>query len=116
MGLYQRLGVKTYITCGSNGTANGGSLMWPQVLDAMADASRSFIRLSDLHEKAGRHVAQLVGVEAAYITSGAAAGVTIAVAACLTGKDWSKVHRLPDLPGEKQEVVIQVMQRNYYEM
>ena len=42
--------------------------------------------------------------------------MTIAVAACLTGKDWSKVHRLPDLPGEKPEVVIQVMQRNYYEL
>src|SRR6185503_12817932 len=96
MGFYDRLGVKTYITCGSNGTANGGSIMWPQVLDAMADASRSFIRLSDLHEKAGQHLAKLIGVEAAYITSGAAAGVTIAVAACLTGKDWSKVHRLPD--------------------
>ena len=116
MGLYDRLGVKTYITCGSNGTANGGSIMFPQVLEAMADASRSFIRLSDLHEKAGHHLAQLIGVEAAYITSGAAAGVTIAVAACLTGKDWSKVHRLPDLPGEKPEVVIQVMQRNYYEL
>jgi D-glucosaminate-6-phosphate ammonia-lyase len=38
------------------------------------------------------------------------------VAACLTGKDWSKVHRLPDLPGEKPEVIIQVMQRNYYEL
>ena len=116
MRLYDRLGVKTYITCGSNGTANGGSIMFPQVLEAMADASRSFIRLSDLHEKAGRHLAELIGVEAAYITSGAAAGVTLAVAACLTGKDWSKVHRVPDLPGEKPEVVIQVMQRNYYEL
>ncbi|MGH2371230.1 MAG: aminotransferase class V-fold PLP-dependent enzyme, partial [Chloroflexota bacterium] len=119
MGFYERLGVKTYITCGSNGTANGGSLMWPEVLEAMADASRSFVRLSDLHEKAGRRVAELIGVEAAYITSGAAAGVAIAVAACLTGKDWSKVHRLPDLPGatgEKPEVIIQVMQRNYYEL
>jgi L-seryl-tRNA(Ser) seleniumtransferase len=119
MGFYQRLGVKTYITCGSNGTANGGSIMFPQVLEAMAEASRSFIRLSDLHEKAGHHLAELIGVEAAYITSGAAAGVTLAVAACLTGKDWGKVHRLPDLPGaggQKPEVIIQVMQRNYYEL
>src|SRR5688572_29654233 len=116
MGFYDRLGVKTYITCGSNGTANGGSIMFPQVLAAMAEASRSFIRISDLHEKAGKHLAELIGVEAAYITSGAAAGVTLAVAACLTGKDWSKVHQLPDLPGDKPEVVIQVMQRNYYEL
>ena len=46
--------------------------MFPQVLEAMADASRSFIRISDLHEKAGQRLAQLIEVEAAYITSGTA--------------------------------------------
>ena len=116
MGFYQRLGVATYITCGGNGTANGGSIMWPQCLEAMAEASRSFIRLSDLHDKAGRHIAKLVGVEAAYVTSGAAAGVALAVAACLTGKDWAKVHALPGTPSVEPEVIIQVTQRNYYEL
>jgi seryl-tRNA(Sec) selenium transferase len=106
MRLYENLGLKTYITWGGNGTADGGSIMFPEVLEALADASRSFIRTSDLHERAGRQLAKLIGVEAAYITSGAAAGVAIAVAACLTGKDWSKVHRLPDLPGEKPEGII----------
>jgi hypothetical protein len=33
--------------------------------------------------------------------SGAAAGATIAVVACPTGKDWITVHRLPDAPGAK---------------
>jgi len=42
MRLYEKLGVKTSITCGGNGTANGGSIMFPEVLEAMADASRPF--------------------------------------------------------------------------
>jgi L-seryl-tRNA(Ser) seleniumtransferase len=103
MSLYERLGVRTYITAGGNGTANGGSIMWPQVLEAIAEASRSFVRLSDLQDKAGRYLAELIGVEAAYVTSGAAAGVAIGVAACMTGKSWANVHHLPDTRGQAAE-------------
>ena len=31
MSAYPRLGVKTYITGGGNGTPNGGAIMWPQL-------------------------------------------------------------------------------------
>jgi hypothetical protein len=65
MRLCEKPGVKTYTTCGGNGTANRGSIMFPEVLEAMADASRSCIRTSDLHEETGRHLAKLIGVEAA---------------------------------------------------
>lgn len=116
MGFYERLGVKTVINGVGNGTAIGGSIMRPEVVEAMAEASRSYVRLPELLEKAGQRVAELAGVEAAYITAGAAAGVTLSVAACMTGKDNAKVHRLPNTEGMKDEVIIQVMQRNYYEL
>ena len=116
MGFYERLGVKTVINGVGNGTAIGGSIMRPEVVEAMAEASRSYVRLPELLEKAGQRVAELAGVEAAYITAGAAAGVTLSVAACMTGKDNAKVHRLPNTKGMKDEVIIQVMQRNYYEL
>ena len=116
MGFYERLGVKTVINGIGNGTAIGGSIMRPEVVEAMAEASRSYVRLPELLEKAGQRVAELAGVEAAYITAGAAAGVTLSVAACMTGKDNAKVHQLPNTKGMKDEVIIQVMQRNYYEL
>ena len=116
MGFYERLGVKTVINGVGNGTAIGGSIMRPEVVEAMAEASRSYVRLPELLEKAGQRVAELAGVEAAYITAGAAAGVTLSVAACMTGKDNAKVHQLPNTRGMKDEVIIQVMQRNYYEL
>ena len=116
MGVYEQLGVKTMINASGNGTGIGGSIMRPEVMAAMEEAGRSFVRLPELLEKAGQRVAELVGVEAAYITSGAAAGITIAVAACMTGKDIAKVHQLPNTDGMKNEVIIQVMQRNYYEL
>lgn len=116
MGIYERLGVKTYINASSNGTALGGSIMRPEVLAAMEEASRSYVQIPVLLEKAGQRIAELAGVEAAYITSGAAGGVALAVAACMTGQDWAKVHQLPNSAGMKNDVIIQVMQRNFYEL
>ena len=116
MGVYEQLGVKKMINAVGNGTAIGGSIMRPEVLAAMEEASHSFVRLPELLEKAGQRIAKLAGVEAAYIASGAAAGVTIAVAACMTGKDIAKVHQLPNTEGMKDQVIMQVMQRNFYEL
>ena len=89
--------------------------MRPEVLEAMEEASRSYVRLPELLEKAGQRVAELAGVEAAYITAGAAAGVAISVAACMTGKDLDKALQLPDTEGMKNEVIVQAMQRNDYD-
>ena len=116
MGVYANLGVRTTINAVGNGTAIGGSIMPPEVLAAMQEASRNFVDLNDLLAKAGQHIADLVGVEACYITSGAAGGVLISIASCMTGKDWAKVHQLPDTKGMKNEVIMQVMQRNFYEL
>ena len=116
MGFYERLGVRPIINAAGNGTVYGGSIMRPEVLEAMQEASRNFVRLPELLDKAGRRVADLAGVEAAYITAGAAAGITIGVAACMTGKDNARVHQLPNTTGMKDEVIIQVMQKNFYEL
>ena len=116
MGVYQKLGVKTKINAVGNGTAIGGSIMAPEVIAAMQEAGQNFINLNELLAKAGQYIADVVGVEACYITSGAAGGVLISTAACMTGKDWAKVHQLPDTKGMKNEVIMQVMQRNYYEL
>lgn len=116
MGVYDKLGVKTKINAVGNGTAIGGSIMAPEVIAAMQEAGQNFIDLNELLAKAGQYIADLVGVEACYITSGAAGGVLISTAACMTGKDWAKVHQLPNTRGMKNEVVMQVMQRNYYEL
>lgn len=116
MGVYEKLGVKTKINAVGNGTAIGGSIMAPEVISAMQEAGQNFIDLNELLAKAGQYIADLVGVEACYITSGAAGGVLISIAACMTGKDWAKVHQLPNTRGMKNKVIMQVMQRNYYEL
>ena len=51
---YLALGVRPFINCCSVRTMHGGSLMLPQVREAMDAASRQFVNLDELMEAAGR--------------------------------------------------------------
>ncbi len=105
MDVYDRLGVRKAISCCGTYTILGGALMDPRVLEAMRQAARSHVLLDELQEKAGRRVAELIGVEAAFITTGAAGGLLLATAALLAGRDPEKMTRLPDMAGMPNEAV-----------
>ena len=116
MNVYERLGVKKRINAAANGTSIGGSIMLPEVVAAMQEAGRSHVSIPELLEQAGNRIAQLAGVDACTITNGAAAGVAVSVAACMTGSSNARVHQLPDTAGMKDEVIVQRMQINFYEL
>ena len=111
-GIYEELGVRRVINAWGTKTVLGGSRMPPAVVEAMADAARSFVTLRELQERAGARIAELVGVEAAMVSSGAAGGILLAVAACIAGTDPAKVRRLPRVEG-KSEVVVGREEPNY---
>jgi L-seryl-tRNA(Ser) seleniumtransferase len=112
MNLYQQLGVRRVINADGTKTVLGGSLMLPEVLDAMREAAGWYVDLPDLHRRAGRRIAELIdcaAIEDAAIVCGAAAGLAIATAACVAGTDPKKIRALPhlDWAGAKDQVVIQ---------
>ncbi len=113
--IYQRLGVRPVINAVGTLTTLGGSLMPPEVKRAMEDASRSFVRIHELQEKAGRRLAELTGAEAAFVTAGASAALCLATCAVTAGKDRAKINQLPDLTGMKSEIIIQKAHRNSYD-
>ena len=116
MSIYRKLGVRELINAEGTITSLGGCVMAPAVVAAMAGAAKSFVDLNQLLVKAGQHVAALLDVEAAYITSGAAAGLALSTAACITGADPAQIRQLPDLSTiEKNEVLIQKSHRNGYD-
>jgi D-glucosaminate-6-phosphate ammonia-lyase len=115
MNFYEKLGLRRVINARSYSTKVGGSLMAAEVIQAMQEAAESFIRIEDLQEKAGEVIAELTGAEAGYVTSGAAAGLMLSMAACIAGLDPLKMNRLPDTRGMKNEVVIQRAHRNDYD-
>lgn len=115
MGVYEDLGVRRIINACGTWTWLGGTLMAPEVLEAMAEAAKSFVTLEDLQAKAGSFIAEVTSSEAAYVTCGASAAITLGTAACLTGLDPVKMNRLPDTDGMRNEVIIQKCQRSGFD-
>jgi L-seryl-tRNA(Ser) seleniumtransferase len=89
--------------------------MHPEVVAAMNYAAKHFVAIDELQEAAGERIAELLGCEAAIVTSGAAAALTIGTAACLTGENPAYVSQIPDLKGLKNEVIIQRSHRFLYD-
>jgi L-seryl-tRNA(Ser) seleniumtransferase len=115
MGIYESLGVTPIINATGTWTRLGGSLMPPQVIEAMAQASREFVCLEELQFQAGKAIAEMVGAQAAYVVSGCYAGVVLSIAACIAGSDPAKMNVLPHTEGMKRDVVMLKMQRNSYD-
>ncbi|MFH1566976.1 MAG: aminotransferase class V-fold PLP-dependent enzyme [Gemmatimonadota bacterium] len=113
-GIYQRLGLRTYINARGTITTLGGSIMPPQVVEAMVEASRHFVPLNELHERVGARLAELTGAEAAFVCAGAASGMLLAGAACLTGPDADRIQQLPDTGDRPNEFVISLVDSHYY--
>lgn len=112
LGIYEELGIKPIINAEGTVTVLGNSLMEPEVLDAMNEAAKHFIDMGELAQKAAETFAEITGAEDGIVTAGAAASLALAAAGCMTGTDPSKVARLPDTAGMKNEIIIQRMQRN----
>jgi len=94
---------------------HGGSLMLPQVRDAMAAASHQFVNLDELMEAAGKRLAELTGAEWGIVTCGSAAAVALGTAACVAGNDPVKMLRLPFTDGMVNRVIIPKAQRFAYD-
>jgi D-glucosaminate-6-phosphate ammonia-lyase len=113
--IYSRLGLRPLINARGSHTRLGGSIMAPEVIDAMREAAASYIVLPELQEKASEIIARVTGAEAGMVTGGAAAGLLLGTAACIAGDDPARIERLPDSSGMKNQAVIHRAHRNGYD-
>src|SRR5262245_29370664 len=113
--IYTRLGVRPIINGVGVVTHLGGSLMPQEVVDAMEQASRHFVSLTELQKKVGARIAELLGAPSAMVTCGCASAITLGTAACVAMGDPEKLRRLPDTTGMKNEIVQQKSHRGGYE-
>ena len=102
--ILEELGVRPVINAAGNGTILGGSTPSPAVREAMERANLHFVEMRELLEKSGEYIAGVLGTEAAYVTSGCAAALTLSTAACMAGTDPEKIGRLLDTTGMKNEI------------
>ncbi len=115
MSTYTALGLRPIINANATLTKLGGSLMPPEVIAAMNEAAGSFVDLMELQQNVGQRIADLTHNEAAYVSSGAAAGLALSTAVCVTCGDPTAVNRLPHLDGLPNEIIVHRTQRNGYD-
>lgn len=113
--VYRELGIAPIINAAGTITTLGGSLMPPEVTAAWNSAARSFVSLLDLQGRVGAKIAELLDVEAALVTTGAAGGIVVGTAAAITFRDHSKISRLPLSSDDTVQVIRQKAHRECYD-
>jgi L-seryl-tRNA(Ser) seleniumtransferase len=113
--LFAELGVTKVINANVTMTFLSGSLMLPEVMDAINSTSHDFANMFELQDKVGAKIAEMLQVEAAMVTSGAACAILLGTAASITGTDKDKIKQIPNLPGPRPEVIMQKSHRYLFD-
>lgn len=113
--IYEELGVQPFINAAGAYTNFGGALMREEVLEAMQEASRQSLSITELQDAVGRRISGMLNCESALVTAGCASSLALATAACVAGKDPDKIRRLPETSGMKNEVILQKAHRFDYD-
>ena len=96
-------------------TRFGGGALSPRVQAAISEAMSHTWRVDDLQAWAGGVIAEATGAEAGWVTSGAAAGLSLAAAACIAGIDPARMAELPGGRGAEPEILMLRGHRNAYD-
>lgn len=114
--LYRHLGVRPFINGRGTLTVLGGNIELPEVRAAKAAANERHAQLDELAAAAGKRLAELTGAEWGMVSSGCAAAMSHATAACVAGGNPDLHVRIPNLEGfAKDEVIIPGHSRNVYD-
>lgn len=107
MDLHQRYGLTQVINACGKMTHLAGAIVLPEIVDAASESMRHFFLLDELQAAAGRLISRWTGSESGCVTACTAAGITLSVAASMTGNDIAKVLQLPNTSGMRHRVLIQ---------
>jgi uncharacterized pyridoxal phosphate-dependent enzyme len=114
--IYRSIGIKPLINCRGTLTIVGGSLELPEVRAAKEAAAQHYVHLDEMMEAIGKRLAELTGAEWGIVTSGCAAAIAHATAACVAGANPDLHVRIPNLAGfPKDEVIIPKQFRTVYD-
>ena len=106
MSFYEKYGVRPLINASETYTRIGGSLMPAAAVHAMEEASHDFVDMHEWMDAVCRKAAELTQNEAAFVTSGAAAGVILASASLLTHDRPELAEQLPHIEQEPRKEIL----------
>ncbi len=104
---FNRYQLRRIINASGTETTKGASPVCPEVVTAVAELVPHSVDMLELQSVACHTIARVLGCEAGLVVNCSAAGISTAIAACMTGTDLARVERLPDTSGLKHEVILQ---------
>ena len=115
MSIYEEFGARSIYNLAGTSTRVGGPILSEEVANAMVEASQHSVDMTELQASASDYISKITGSEAAYVTAGASAGLTMAAAAILAGLDPSKMEELPTVKSQKNQFIISREHRSGYD-
>ena len=112
MNLFENWGVIPIINASGTVTRLGGAPLPEAVMLAMWEAARESVPIEQLQAAASRRISTYTGTEAALVTSGSAAGLTLGTAALLAGLNLARMEQLPQVSNFPNEFIVPREQRN----
>ncbi len=100
------INLRRVINAAGTMTAIGSSAAIPQAVQAASEILPWFVEIDDVQRMASRAIAKATRAEAGFVTASASAGITLAIAASMTGADLSQIARLPESAGTRSGVII----------
>ena len=94
------------ISCQEDHGTFVGGVRYAAVEKAMHKAEQKFVHIGELIEAASRRIAELLDVEAAFITPSCTSALQYAVNGIMAGLYPHRMYQLPDTSGLKNQIVI----------
>ncbi len=116
---WAELGVTPVVNTGGTVTVIGGSVMKPEVAEAIRMGNMHYCVIDELEVAAGKWIANLCKAPAGYtalVTEGDAAGLMVAYSGMMTEDYNERLINIPDLRGfPRTEVIIQLGHRDNFD-
>ncbi|MDP4097056.1 DgaE family pyridoxal phosphate-dependent ammonia lyase [Paenibacillus sp. P96] len=104
--LLAKYGLKRVINASGRMSILGVSAPTDTVMEAMKTGGQQYVEIADLVNKAGDHIAGIMGSEAAVVVNSASSGIALSVAAIVTQGNKRLSERLHQDPIAKNEIII----------
>lgn len=104
---FARYGLRRLVNVSGTETTKGASPVCREVIEAVTALVPHSVEMIELQSVACHTIARVFGAEAGVVVNCSAAGITIGVAAAMTGPDLAAVERLPETGGGRNEVILQ---------
>ncbi len=113
--IHSQIGIRPIINGVGPATRLGGLALSENVWNAMQESNQRSYRMEELHESAGKLIAEMIGAPSSLVTSGASASLTLSAAACIAGFDRQMHLDLPFPKTSRVDVLVQRLHQDPYD-